>query len=112
VLPGVRVRELIAPLRFDGGPDDVDDYLREVRPLFKRRQYASAHCLSAGEICQWDLWETSRPVPGDEGARAPKLCERARSEERTKSPVPHRTEWVAPRRRTTPRLLGGRAAAP
>src|SRR5207244_867971 len=33
-LPGVRVRELIAPLGFDGGKTIVDDYLREVRPLF------------------------------------------------------------------------------
>src|SRR5271157_6565656 len=33
-LPGVRVRELIEPLGFDGGKSIVDDYLREVRPLF------------------------------------------------------------------------------
>ncbi len=33
-LPGQRVRELIAPLGFDGGKTIVDDYLREVRPLF------------------------------------------------------------------------------
>jgi hypothetical protein len=35
-LPGVRVRELIEPLGFDGGKTIVDDYLREVRPLFAR----------------------------------------------------------------------------
>jgi hypothetical protein len=33
-LPGQRVRELIAPLGFDGGKTIVDDYLRQVRPLF------------------------------------------------------------------------------
>ena len=33
-LPGVRVRELIEPLGFVGGKTIVDDYLREVRPLF------------------------------------------------------------------------------
>ncbi len=33
-LPGQRIRELIAPLGFDGGETIVDDYLREVRPLF------------------------------------------------------------------------------
>ena len=33
-LPGQRVRELIAQLGFDGGKTIVDDYLREVRPLF------------------------------------------------------------------------------
>jgi len=33
-LTGVRVRELIEPLGFGGGKSIVDDYLREVRPLF------------------------------------------------------------------------------
>jgi transposase len=33
-LPGMRVRELIEPLGFVGGKTIVDDYLREVRPLF------------------------------------------------------------------------------
>jgi transposase len=35
-MPGQRIRELIAPLGFDGGKTIVDDYLREVRPLFAR----------------------------------------------------------------------------
>jgi transposase len=34
-LTGVRVRELIEPLGFDGRKTIVDDYLREVRPLFR-----------------------------------------------------------------------------
>ena len=47
-LPGQRVRELIAPLGFDGGKTIVDDYLREVRPLFAPRAAdVSAHGLSA-----------------------------------------------------------------
>ncbi|MFL5862069.1 MAG: hypothetical protein ACJ780_15035 [Solirubrobacteraceae bacterium] len=33
-LSGVRVREEIEPLGFDGGKSIVDDYLREVRPMF------------------------------------------------------------------------------
>jgi hypothetical protein len=33
-LTGVRVRELIEPLGFDGSKTIVDDYLREVRPVF------------------------------------------------------------------------------
>jgi hypothetical protein len=33
-LTGVRIRELIEPLGFTGGKSIVDDYLREVRPLF------------------------------------------------------------------------------
>ena len=47
-LPGVRVRELIEPLGFDGGKTIVDDYLREVRPLFLRPRTLPAHGLSAG----------------------------------------------------------------
>ena len=39
-LPGQRVRELIAPLGFEGGKTIVDDYLREVRPLFLRARRA------------------------------------------------------------------------
>ncbi len=62
-LPGVRVRELIALLGFDGGKSIVDDYLREVRPLFKRTRTHQRTVYRPGEICQWDLWETTRPVP-------------------------------------------------
>ena len=35
-LPGQRIRELIAPLRYAGGKTILDDYLHEVRPLFRR----------------------------------------------------------------------------
>lgn len=66
-LPGVRIRELIAPLGFDGGKSIVDDYLREVRPLFKRTRTYQRTVYQPGEICQWDLWETTRPVPVGHG---------------------------------------------
>jgi transposase len=62
-LPGVRVRELLEPLGFDGGKTIVDDYLREVRPIFNRPRRYQRTVYRPGEICQWDLWETSRPVP-------------------------------------------------
>jgi transposase len=66
-LPGVRVREEIEPLGFDGGKSIVDDYLREIRPLFKRSRTHQRTVYRPGEICQWDLWETSRPVPVGHG---------------------------------------------
>jgi transposase len=47
-MPGQRIRELICELGFDGGKTIVDDYLREVRPLFERPRDVSAHDLSAG----------------------------------------------------------------
>ena len=66
-LPGVRVRELIEPLGFDGGKTIVDDYLREVRPLFLKLRTHQRTVYRPGEICQWDLWEPSAPVPVGHG---------------------------------------------
>jgi transposase len=66
-LPGVRVRELIEPLGFDGGKTIVDDYLREVRPVFLRPRTHQRTVYRPGEICQWDLWEPSRRVPVGHG---------------------------------------------
>jgi transposase len=66
-LPGVRVRELIEPLGFGGGKTIVDDYLREVRPLFLRVRTHQRTVYRPGEICQWDLWEPSRLVPVGHG---------------------------------------------
>jgi len=66
-LSGVRVRELIEPLGFDGGKTIVDDYLREVRPFYFRRRTFQRTTYRPGEICQWDLWEPSGPVPVGHG---------------------------------------------
>ena len=49
-LPGVRVRELIEPLGFDGGKSIVDDYLREVRPLFEKKRTHQRTVYRPGEI--------------------------------------------------------------
>jgi transposase len=62
-LPGQRVRELIAPLGYAGGKTIVDDYLREVRPLFapprtyqrtiyRRVRFASSISGSRGRRCR------------------------------------------------------------
>jgi transposase len=56
-MPGQRVRELIAPLGFDGGKTIVDDYLREVRSLFAPPRTFQRTVYRPGEICQFDLWE-------------------------------------------------------
>jgi transposase len=66
-LTGVRVRELIEPLGFDGGKSIVDDYLREVRPLFLKRRTYQRTVYRPGEVCQFDLWEPSREVPVGHG---------------------------------------------
>jgi transposase len=57
-LPGQRVRELIAPLGFDGGKTIIDDYLREVRRSFAPAPRTFQRTVyRPGEICQFDLWE-------------------------------------------------------
>jgi transposase len=66
-LPGVRVRELIEPLGFVGGKSIVDDYLREIRPLFVRRRTFQRTIYRPGEVCQFDLWHTTEPVPVGHG---------------------------------------------
>jgi transposase len=67
-LPGVRVRELIAPLGFVGGKTIVDDYLREVRPLFAPAPRTFQRTVyRPGEVCQFDLWEVSDEVPVGHG---------------------------------------------
>jgi transposase len=66
-LPGQRVRELIASLGFDGGKTIVDDYVREVRPLFRAPRTFQRTVYRPGEICQFDLWEPEAPIPVGHG---------------------------------------------
>jgi hypothetical protein len=47
-MTGQRIRELIAPLGFTGGKTIVDDYVREVRPLFATPRTYQRTVLSAG----------------------------------------------------------------
>jgi transposase len=62
-LPGQRVRELIEPLGYCGGKTILDDYLREVRPLFcPPARVFQRTVYRPGEVCQFDLWEPSAPV--------------------------------------------------
>ena len=57
-LPGQRIRELIAPLGYAGGKTIVDDYLREVRPLFAPPPRVFQRTVyRPGEVCQFDVWE-------------------------------------------------------
>lgn len=66
-LTGQRVRELIGPLGFDGGKTIVDDYLREVRPLFAPPRTFQRTIYRPGEICQFDLWEPGEEIPVGHG---------------------------------------------
>ena len=66
-LTGVRVREELEPLGFAGGKTIVDDYLREVRPLFLPPRTFQRTVYRPGEICQFDLWQPSREIPVGHG---------------------------------------------
>jgi transposase len=64
-LPGVRVRELLEPLGCTASKTIVDDYLREVRPLFAPPARTFQRTVyRPGEVCQFDLWQPRAPIPG------------------------------------------------
>ena len=63
-IPATRVRELIADAGYGGGQTILEVYLREVRPLFAPPPRTFQRTLyRPGEICQFDLWEPSGPIP-------------------------------------------------
>jgi transposase len=67
-LPGVRVRELLEPLGCTASKSVVDDYLREVRPLFAPPPRTFQRTVyRPGEICQFDLWQPREEVPVGHG---------------------------------------------
>jgi len=66
-MPGVRVGELLEPHGWDGGKTILDDYLREIRPLFLAARTTQRTIYRPGEICQFDVWTPSREVPVGHG---------------------------------------------
>src|SRR3990170_1049513 len=61
-LPGKRIRELLEEQGYAGGKSILDDYLREVRPLFQRQRTFQRTSYRPGVLCQFDLWQPSREV--------------------------------------------------
>lgn len=67
-LPGVRVRELLEPLGCTAGKTVVDDYLREVRPLFAPPMRTFQRTVyRPGEVGQFDVWQPRAEVPVGHG---------------------------------------------
>jgi transposase len=62
-LPATRIRELLAEQGYAGGKTILDDYVRELRPLLAPRRAYQRTVYRPGELCQFDLWEPSRPLP-------------------------------------------------
>jgi transposase len=62
-LPSQRMRELIEPLGYVGGKTILDDYVRELRPLFcPPPRVFQRTVYRPGEVGQFDLWEPSTLV--------------------------------------------------
>jgi transposase len=66
-LPGKRVRELLTEIGFEGGKTILDDYLREVRPLFEPRRTYQRTLYRPGELLQFDLFEPRAEIPVGHG---------------------------------------------
>jgi transposase len=66
-LTGVRIRELIEPLGFEGSKTIVDDYLRELRPIVNPPRTFQRTIYRPGEIVQFDLWEPRAEIPVGHG---------------------------------------------
>jgi transposase len=67
-LPGQRIRELLEPLGCTASKTIVDDYLREVRPLFARPARTFQRTVyRPGEVCQFDLWQPRWEIPVGRG---------------------------------------------
>jgi transposase len=67
-LSGVRVREELEQLGYDGGKTILDDLLRELRPRFlpPPRSFQRT-CYRPGELAQFDLCEPRREIPVGHG---------------------------------------------
>jgi transposase len=66
-LPGVRVGELLELVGWDGGKTILDDYLREIRPLFRTARTTQRTIYRPGEVCQFDVWAPRMEVPVGHG---------------------------------------------
>ncbi len=66
-MPGVRIGELLEPLGWVGGKTILDDYLREIRPLFQTARTTQRTVYRPGEICQFDVWQPRLEVPVGHG---------------------------------------------
>ena len=58
-----RIREILVGLGFDGGKTIVDEYVREVRPLFSDQRTFQRTVYRPGDVLQFDLWQPKREIP-------------------------------------------------
>ena len=70
-IPGKRVRELIEAEGYEGSKTILDDYLRELRPIFSPPRTFRRTVYRSGEICQFDLWRPRAEIPVGHGQTRP-----------------------------------------
>jgi transposase len=67
-IPSCVIRERITEEEgYSGGKTILDDYVRELRPVFKPPRTYQRTTYRPGEICQFDLWEPTAPIPVGHG---------------------------------------------
>jgi transposase len=66
-IPAKRVRELIEEQGYAGGRSILDDYVRELRPLYAPRRTYQRTIYRPAELCQFDLFEPRREIPVGHG---------------------------------------------
>jgi transposase len=66
-IPSQVIRERITELGFAGGKTILDDYVRELRPVFSPPRTFQRTDYAPGELVQFDLWEPSKPIPVGHG---------------------------------------------
>jgi transposase len=70
-LPALRIRELITEEGYGGSGTIVNAYVRELRPLYAPPRTYQRTVYRPGELVQFDVWESSRPVPVGYGQARP-----------------------------------------
>jgi transposase len=66
-IPAKRIRELIEEQGYQGGKSILDDYVRELRPLYAPRRTYQRTIYRPGELLQFDLWEPRAEIPVGHG---------------------------------------------
>jgi len=66
-IQSLRLREMARELGYEGGKSIFDDYVREVRPRFRRTRTFQRTIYRPGELVQCDLWEPRELVPVGHG---------------------------------------------
>jgi hypothetical protein len=66
-IPSKRLLQLAEELGYRGGKTIYDDYVREVRPRYRRRRTYQRTLYRPGELVQFDLFEPRAPIPVGHG---------------------------------------------